>query len=95
MMKNAHGFKKSAVFFCLFVFLFVTIAIQFCHTEKTLRSNYQCPACHFLSSSLSAGIVIVFVLPQIIPLESLIVADILPDENPLPADLLSRSPPQA
>lgn len=95
MMNKRRGLRKSSIFLCLFMFLFVTAAIQFCHTERTFGLNYQCPACHLLVSSISTSIVAVFVLPSLIRLETLSVSDVLPDESPLPEDLLSRGPPQA
>ena len=47
----------------LFTFLLITLFINFFHTEKTVLSKDNCPACHFLNSSLTTSQINFFRLP--------------------------------
>jgi len=47
----------------LFIFLLITVSINFFHTEKTTKGNDNCPACHFQNSSLNTGQINFFHLP--------------------------------
>jgi len=47
----------------LFIFLLITLSINFFHTEKTTKGNDNCPACHFQNSSLNTGQINFFHLP--------------------------------
>jgi len=48
----------------LFIFLTVTLFINFFHTEKTITNKIDdCPACQFLSSSFTTSQINFFYLP--------------------------------
>lgn len=72
---------------------FVTLFINFFHTETGLSSDRECPACHFQGSSLAIGLSPAVTLPQLWLVETvpelepkLIVAAVF-------FDLFSRPPP--
>lgn len=48
----------------LFAFLFIVLFINFFHTEKTLTTNENCPACQFQTSSLTTNQIPFSFLPQ-------------------------------
>ncbi len=47
----------------LFVFLIVTLFINFAHTEHSFTSQEDCPACHFLNSTFTTCQINFFHLP--------------------------------
>jgi hypothetical protein len=47
----------------LFVFLIITLFINFFHTEKIFTKDDNCPACNFLHSSLTTTQINFFHLP--------------------------------
>ena len=47
----------------LFIFLLITLSINFFHTEKTNTSSDNCPACHFLNSTFTTSQINFFHLP--------------------------------
>ncbi len=47
------GPKQQLILIALFSFLFITLSINFFHTEKILTRNDNCPACQFQNSSLT------------------------------------------
>jgi len=47
----------------LFIFLLITLFINFFHTEKTSASSNNCPACHFLNSTFTTSQINFFHLP--------------------------------
>jgi hypothetical protein len=47
----------------LFLFLLVTLFINFFHTEKVTRDDDNCPACHFLNSTFTTSQINFFHLP--------------------------------
>jgi hypothetical protein len=61
-MKNI---KRRKIFHLLFLltFLSVTLFINFLHTENTLSSTDDCPACHFVNSTLMTAQINFFFLP--------------------------------
>lgn len=73
----------------------VTLGINFAHTEKCLGDGKDCPACHFLTSSLSTSPGLAFFVA------ALLYQGTLPAPEPLGAfevvvrSTSSRSPPQA
>jgi len=79
----------------LVLFVAITLGINFAHTEKCVGGGKDCPACHFLTSSLSAGPGVVFLVP------ALLCQGMLPAAEPCRAievillSATSRAPPQA
>jgi len=57
------NYKKYSKLTILFIFLFITLAANFLHTEKTLTEDDNCPACHFQNSSLTIAQINFFSLP--------------------------------
>ncbi len=58
-----HDRKKYFNLFFLFMFLTVTLFINFLHSETTFVSDVKCPACNFMSSSVMSGQINFFHLP--------------------------------
>ena len=80
---------------CLLVFAVLSMGINFLHTEKSAAGQANCPACHFLAYSLSAGPALVFVLPLLIVLGAVFVnAPVRSDKIDVRL-FFSRSPPAA
>ena len=79
----------------LFLFLCVTLLINFAHTEKTLHASQNCPACHFQSSSLATQATPCFVLPRIAFIQTVEAAVASEYQYLAAIDLSSRGPPQA
>jgi hypothetical protein len=48
----------------LFTFLVVTLFINFAHSEHSLTSQEDCPACHFLNSTFTTCQINFFHLPS-------------------------------
>ena len=91
-MKDA---KKTLQLTFLLGFFFISLCVNFAHTERTLKTDYACPACHFLASSLTTGQVPFFSLPRLPLLATLIPAASLFRKEVITLSPLSRSPPQA
>ncbi len=49
----------------LLAFLFITLGINFFHSETNLSPSHSCPACHFQNSALTTAQVNIFILPQL------------------------------
>lgn len=79
----------------LLAFAGVTLGINFFHTETCIVSRNDCPACHFLTSSLSTSPGIVFVVPALICRGTLASVEPLRSNEFVVRSLCSRSPPQA
>jgi len=47
----------------LFIFLLITLFINFFHTETALTRDDDCPACHFLNSTFTTSQINFFHLP--------------------------------
>ena len=62
---NRRGQKLSNLLF-LFVFLIITVFINFFHTEKAFAKDDNCPACNFQNSSLTTSQINFFYLPTVI-----------------------------
>ncbi len=60
-MINKQRIGLNLIF--LFIFLAVTLFINFGHTEHTLTSQEDCPACHFLNSTFTTCQINFFHLP--------------------------------
>jgi len=59
--------KRGLIFLGVFAgFLFVTLFVNFFHTEKGLQGDESCPACHFQTNSLAVGLSLDIVLPRLL-----------------------------
>jgi len=56
--------KKLFNLVFLFVFLIITLFINFFHSEKTLTSSDNCVACNFLNSTFMTSQINFFILPK-------------------------------
>jgi hypothetical protein len=79
----------------LLAFAGVTLGINFFHTETGIFGRNDCPACHFLTSSLSISPGIVFVVPALLCQGTLASVEPLRTNEVVVFPLCSRSPPQA
>lgn len=94
-MKEQSRGRFSVGLAVLFVVLAVTLLINFAHTERTLHSSSDCPACHFQNSSLATQVTPCLFLPRIAFIE-VVEAAVSSEYRYLAAiDLSSRGPPQA
>jgi hypothetical protein len=78
----------------LFIFLVVTLFINFFHTEKIILKNDNCPACHFLNSSITTSQINFFHLPPPSILGTLKTFEPFNYTYVFIIDPSSRSPPQ-
>jgi hypothetical protein len=90
-----QGSRKYFTLSVLFAFLFLTLFINFFHTEKTLEENDNCPACHFQNSSLATCHINFFHLPPPSILGVLKFIKTLNYSFTYTIEPTSRSPPQA
>ncbi|OGD15669.1 MAG: hypothetical protein A2V76_09385 [Candidatus Aminicenantes bacterium RBG_16_63_14] len=79
----------------LLAFAGLTLGINFFHTETSVVGRNDCPACHFLTSSLSTGPGVVFIVPALLCRETLAPVAPLRSNEVIVLSLCSRSPPQA
>ncbi len=79
----------------LLVFAAVCLGINFLHTETGPAGRGDCPACHFLTSSLTTSPGLVFVVPALLLLEALAPAEPPSSPDVFVPSLCSRSPPSA
>lgn len=79
----------------LLAFAGVTLGINFFHTETGIGGRNDCPACHFLTSSLSTSPGIVFVVPALLCQGIFAPVEPLRTDEVIVLSLCSRSPPQA
>lgn len=89
--------KKNKKYFNLLflsLFLFITLFINFFHTEKTLERNDNCPACQFQHSSLTTSQINFFCLPPLSFLSTLQPLESFNYTYLFSIDPASRSPPQ-
>ncbi len=88
--------RKKKLFNLLFLFLFlaVTLFINFFHTEKTPKDDQYCPACRFQHSSLASNTINFFNLPQLLFLEILKSLESSSCLQIFSIDLAPRGPPQ-
>jgi hypothetical protein len=89
------GYKRYSVLASLFLFLLVSLFINFFHCEKTLTRNDNCPACQFLDSSLTTNQIDFFHLPPPSILGILKSLESLNHTFILSSSPTSRSPPNA
>jgi len=90
-----RNIKKILSLAFLIGFLFICLLINFLHTEKTIRDDSFCPACHFLTSALATGQIHFFSLPPLILLATFISLDSPSAKGIFILSSFSRSPPQA
>ena len=79
----------------LLAFAGVTLGINFFHTETEIGGRNECPACHFLTSSLSTSPGIVFIVPALLCQGIFARVEPLRTDEVIVLSLCSRSPPQA
>jgi hypothetical protein len=79
----------------LLVFAAVTLGINFLHTECGPRGRSDCPACHFLTSSLSTSPGVVFLPPGLLFLGTLASVEFPISPDVVVLSRCSRSPPSA
>lgn len=88
--------RRGLLFLGVFaIFLFATLFVHFFHTEKGLRPDSSCPACHFQTTSLAVGLGLTIILPQLLLVEILPVWESHLESPAIFFDLVSRSPPPA
>jgi hypothetical protein len=92
MSRRSRGLFFLGVFA---IFLFATLFIHFFHTEKGLRPDDSCLACHFQTTSLAAGPGLTVILPRLLLFEILSIREFRPESPAVYFDLVSRSPPPA
>jgi hypothetical protein len=78
----------------LFLFLSVTLCINFFHTENSIQPNHNCPACQFQNSTLATSQIDFFHLPQLTLLEMLKTFEAFHYKSLCFVNPTSRSPPQ-
>ena len=79
----------------LFAFAAITLGINLLHTECGPRGRSDCPACHFLTSSLSTSPGVVIVLPALLFQGTLASIELPSSPEVFVLSLCSRSPPSA
>jgi len=78
----------------LLAFAAITLGVNFLHTETGIFGRNDCPACHFLTSSLSTGPGFVFVVPALLCRGTLTPVEPVRSNDVFVLSLSSRSPPQ-
>lgn len=79
----------------LAAFAAITLGINFLHTESGPGGGGDCPACHFLTSSLSTGPGVVIALPALLFQGTLAAVEPLRSPEVVVQSRCSRSPPSA
>jgi hypothetical protein len=79
----------------LLAFAGLTLGINFLHTETGVLGRNDCPACHFLTSSLSTSPAVAFVVPALLFQGTLVPVEPLSSNEVIVLSRCSRSPPQA
>ena len=90
---SAKKIKLLNLSFLLF-FLIITLFINFFHTDKTVLSKDNCPACNFQHSALATSQIHFFQLPQLYLLEPLKTFYSFSYQEISYLNPTSRSPPQ-
>jgi len=93
--KLKQGRKKLLNLLFLSLFLSITLFVNFFHTEKTVKDNPFCPACHFQSSSFTTNTVNFFIPTQLFFLGNLKVFEYFNYRTFFCLDFSPRGPPQA
>lgn len=92
---NVKNGKRILHLAFLVGFLFITLCINFLHTEKTVKNDSACPACHFLTSALTTGHIHFFSLPPLLFQATITSQDSPSIKKVFLISLLTRGPPQA
>jgi hypothetical protein len=92
MAGEKHRPLSSLIF--LFLFLSITLCINFFHTESSIQPNHNCPACQFHNSTLATSQINCFHLPQLTLLEMLKTFEAFHYKSLCFVNPTSRSPPQ-
>jgi hypothetical protein len=92
MAVKKYRVRFSLVF--LFLFLSVTLCINFFHTESSINPNHNCPACQFQNSTIATNQIAFFHLPQLTLLEMLKTFEAFHYNSLCFVNPTSRSPPQ-
>jgi len=79
----------------LAVFLFAILFIHFFHTEKGLRPDRACPACHLQTSSVATASGPAAILPLLLLVEVLSVGEYDFESPAVCLGRVSRAPPSA
>lgn len=79
----------------LLAFAGIALGINFFHTETGPYGRDDCPACHFLTSSLSTSPVLAFLMPALLCQGTLVPVEPPRSNEVIVLPLCSRSPPQA
>lgn len=89
------GRKLHPIFNLAFLALFfiITLSINFFHTEDSLQSNHNCPACQFQNSTFATSQINFFHLPQLVLLEALKTLENFHYSHLFFINPTSRSPP--
>lgn len=87
-------YKKPLNVVFLFTFLFISLFINFFHTEKNVLPDHFCPACHFQKSTLATNQINFFHIPQLNILEILKTFHSFNYTYIFSIESTSRSPPQ-
>jgi len=77
----------------ILIFLAVVVSINFFHTETTLVDSRDCPACHFLSSTLATLAVLVAVLSIVLIVAYLAAVEPVRAYEAFVLNFSTRSPP--
>ncbi len=93
MIDNKNQKAFNLVF--LILFLFLTLFINFLHTEVNLQTCNACPACHFQNSTLATSHINFFLLPELSLLETLKTFEVFQYDYLTSIEPNSRAPPQA
>jgi hypothetical protein len=92
-MTRKYGKYLNIVF--LFIFLGLTLSINYTHTEDCLQQSNSCPACHFQNSTFATAQINFFHLPQLSLLEVIKVFESFHIQQLVYITPSSRSPPQS
>ncbi len=79
----------------LLAFSIITLGINFLHTESGPRGRGDCPACHFLTSSLSTNPAVIFLVPDLVCRGTLAPVESPAQHEAVVLSRSSRAPPSA
>jgi len=86
--------KRTFNFSFVLIYFLIILCSNFCHTEKTLAGDDNCPACNFQRSSSCTSHIDFFQLPQLSIIGILETFESVAYHKIFIIDLLARSPPQ-
>lgn len=94
-MDTKHPGRIAFPIAVLLAFAAVTLGVNFLHTETGPGGRDDCPACQFLTSSLSTSPGLVFLVPGLLVHGTLAAVESLRSPEVVVLSLCSRSPPAA